>query len=95
MNYRLQSRQITPVNTVLIAMNVIVFILLEIWGSTMNTEYMLHHGATYSVYVLEYHEYWRIFSAMFLHFGIRHLLNNMVILAFVGDNLERAVGKVR
>ncbi len=30
---------------------------------------------------------------MFLHFGIQHLINNMLLLLFLGDYLERAVGK--
>ena len=29
---------------------------------------------------------------MFLHFGISHLANNMLVLFFLGDNVERAVG---
>ena len=30
---------------------------------------------------------------MFLHFGISHLFNNMLLLLFVGDYLEKTVGK--
>ena len=32
---------------------------------------------------------------MFLHFGIEHLLNNMVILGALGWNLELETGKIR
>ena len=34
-------------------------------------------------------------ALMFMHFGIRHLVNNMLILFVLGDNLERALGKIR
>ena len=30
---------------------------------------------------------------MFMHFGISHLMNNMVVLFLLGDNVERAVGR--
>ncbi len=32
---------------------------------------------------------------MFLHFGVQHLFYNMLLLIFVGDMLEKAVGKMR
>jgi rhomboid protease GluP len=46
-------------------------------------------------------EYWRLFTAMFLHaplgarFGIFHILFNMYILRIYGPNVEEAFGKVR
>lgn len=47
------------------------------------------------------HLYWnteniiRLFTCMFLHFGIEHLFYNMLLLIFVGDTLEKTAGKVR
>ena len=32
---------------------------------------------------------------MFLHSDFEHLMNNMLVLFFVGDNLERAAGKIK
>lgn len=46
-------------------------------------------------------EYWRLFTAMFLHaplgtrIGIFHILFNMYILRVYGPNVEEAFGKVR
>lgn len=31
---------------------------------------------------------------MFMHGGFEHLFNNMIVLFFIGDNLERAAGKL-
>ena len=36
---------------------------------------------------------YRLFTAMWLHFGFEHLSSNMFSLLLLGDNLERAVGK--
>jgi rhomboid protease GluP len=32
---------------------------------------------------------------MFLHYGTGHIFGNMMVLLFVGDNLERVIGKFR
>ena len=49
----------------------------------------------YSDFVIQDHEYYRLFTCLFLHFGIEHLLNNMVILGALGWNLELQTGKIR
>lgn len=49
----------------------------------------------YVPYILEQGEYSRLLTSMFLHFGFRHLINNMFILLVVGSNLEPEMGTVR
>lgn len=80
------------VNIGLIAMNVIYFLYLEATGSTENTRFMVEHGAMYAPLVLEGGEYYRLLTSIFMHFGISHIMNNMLILYILGDNLERALG---
>ena len=45
--------------------------------------------------VLEDGEYYRLLTAVFMHFGINHIVNNMLVLFVLGDNLERALGKIK
>ena len=94
MEYR---KTTTPsyVNFYLIAANVIYFLFVEWKGSTEDVECMLQWGAMFKPAIVEGKQYWRLFTAMFMHFGIRHLVNNMLILFVLGDNLERALGKIR
>ena len=68
---------------------------LTLIGRTEDAVFMLEHGAMYEPYITEGHEYYRIISSLFLHFGISHLLNNMVMLGALGWNLEMEVGRVR
>lgn len=80
---------------VLIVVNVAVFVILSLLGRTEDGEFMLGHGAMYVPYVLIDGQYYRLFTSLFLHFGITHLTNNMVMLALLGWNLETEVGSVK
>lgn len=79
----------------LIVINIAVFLILTVFGDTEDAVFMLGHGAMYEPYIIEGHEYYRIFTCLFLHFGITHLLNNMVMLGALGWNLELEIGKIR
>ena len=85
----------SAVNLIIVAANVLVFLIMELFGNTEDVVFMLEHGACYTPYVLEHHEYYRLFTCMFLHFGIQHLIGNMLVLIFLGDTLEQTVGKIR
>lgn len=90
------TNQKKPICTIiLIALNVVYFFVLSFGGMTEDGYYLLEHGAVYAPYVMEYKEYYRLFTSIFLHFDITHLMNNMVTLGVVGANVEPVVGKVR
>ncbi|MBQ8804126.1 MAG: rhomboid family intramembrane serine protease [Tyzzerella sp.] len=80
---------------ILIALNVVYFLILSFGGMTEDGYYLLEHGAVYVPNVIEYKEYYRLFASIFLHFDIQHLMNNMITLGVVGTNVEPVVGKVR
>ncbi|MDF2886403.1 MAG: Rhomboid family protein [Lacrimispora sp.] len=83
------------VNISLIAVNIIYFLYLEMNGSTEDTQFMVSHGAMYAPLVIERGEYYRLITSAFMHFGINHIMNNMLILFILGDNLERALGHIK
>lgn len=77
----------------IVVINVIVFFGLSMFGMTENGGFMLQHGAMYLPYVIQQEEYYRLFTSMFLHFGFSHLMNNMIMLFFLGRVLEEEIGK--
>lgn len=93
MEYR-AYRRTAYVNLTIIAVNFIYFAYLEIIGDTQDTAFMVMHGAMFLPSVLQ-GEYWRLLTAVFMHFGIEHIINNMLVLYVLGDNLERALGPVK
>ncbi|MCD8364572.1 MAG: rhomboid family intramembrane serine protease [Clostridiales bacterium] len=90
-----EHRYITPVNIALALINVVVFVVLEILGDTSSAAFMLEHGAMYPPAVLYGGEWYRLLTSAFIHFGISHLVNNLILLVCLGSYLERAYGKVR
>lgn len=79
----------------MIVVNVIIFFIVDLSGGSENAVHMLNSGAANAALIVEGKEYYRLFTSMFLHFGMAHLANNMLVLFVIGDNLERAVGKAR
>ena len=51
-------------------------------------------GRPFVPLIVERGEYYRLFTSMFLHFGIEHLFNNMLVLIFLGDMPGKAGRKV-
>ena len=79
----------------LILLNILVFLIVEFTGSSQNTMHMLDCGAAFTPMIIQGGEYYRLFTCMFLHFGIEHLLNNMLVLFVLGSRLEQAIGKIK
>jgi membrane associated rhomboid family serine protease len=91
----------TPTATqVLIAINVLVFLAETATGSSLGGIGGLHPGTVYlkgalfGPYIAQNHEYYRLFTAGFLHDGLLHILFNMVFLWFMGRMLEPAIGSL-
>lgn len=91
----MKQEQKAYVTIALAVANVLVFLGLSFFGATEDGYFMLQHGAMYTPYVLESGEYYRLFTSMFLHFGIGHLLNNMITLLVLGWILETEIGRVK
>ena len=83
------------VTIALVTVNVITYLVLEWLGDTTNGFFMAEHGAMYPDFIRINHEWWRIITAGFLHFGAVHLVNNMVILYCMGSRLERVTGHLK
>ena len=84
-----------PAVLIFIGLNAVAF-LFEISAGDWNDPEVLHRiGALDPYSVVVQHEYWRLFTALFLHGGFVHLLFNVFALYVLGPPLERSLGTTR
>jgi membrane associated rhomboid family serine protease len=94
----IRSMPTTPVVTqALIYLNVIAFVAetatgTPLGGGSVGTVY--DHGVLFGPAIHQSHEYWRLVTGGFLHYGLFHIFVNMLSLYFVGSALEPAIGRV-
>ncbi len=75
----------------LIFLNILVYILTALLSAdpvSISPRVLVALGALYGPLVLVYDEWWRLFTAMFLHGGMTHILMNMFSLYIVGRPIE-------
>lgn len=86
----------------LIGINVAVFVATAIGGTNLGLS-LSGHADTSSLYrrfelvpyFVSQGGYYRLLTAMFLHYGLLHILFNMWALAYIGPPLEAALGRLR
>ena len=87
----MKRRQELPiVSGILVAANGIVYLICTFTGNLL-----YNIGELDAAAVLLRGEYGRIIYSMFLHAGIDHLFNNMVILFFLGAMIEKVTGHIQ
>lgn len=87
----MKRRQKLPiVSGILVAANAIVYLICTFTGNLL-----YNIGELDAAAVLLRREYGRIIYSMFLHAGIDHLFNNMVILFFLGAMIEKVTGHIQ
>ncbi len=86
----LNREKIPWCSAVLAGINILVFAACHFWGR------QFYDAGCFSVaYLLRGREYYRLISAMFLHVDIGHLMNNMILLYFGGEIVEKTIGRGR
>ena len=84
-----------PVVTyVLLGLIALAFGAETLAGGSTQTDVLIKLGAKYPPLIAS-GEYWRLFTAMFLHIGLMHLAFNAYALVAIGTDLERIVGWAR
>lgn len=92
-----QRSQSTPVTNSLIALNVLIFVAMLMGGAGFwhsPNDVQLRWGANFGPATQD-GEWWRLGTAMFLHFGVMHLLLNSLSLWDAGQLVERMYGRWR
>ncbi|MGY4690286.1 rhomboid family intramembrane serine protease [Salibacterium sp. K-3] len=78
----------------LLAAIILVFVWMERTGESTNLLTLIEFGAKYNPALLD-GEWWRLFTSMFLHIGVFHLVMNSLALFYIGGAVERMYGTAR
>lgn len=92
------ARQLTPVTTAMMAINIAVFVWMLISdsdaGGSRITQAHIDYGL--NAYPLHFDDEWyRLITAGFLHYGAIHLAFNMFAIYQLGQMVERAMPRVQ
>jgi rhomboid protease GluP len=91
-----ERRRVLPFVTIFLALaNIGVFVWEVTAGAdalTPNPQWMMAHGGNFGPLTLG-GEQWRLFTSMFLHYGVIHIGMNMIGLIDGGRHVERMYGR--
>ena len=79
----------------LLGITTLVFLGMELSGGSTSSQVLIGWGAMSRAEIIYLHEYWRLFTPMFLHIGWLHFVVNMVTLYYVGSQVESIYGHWR
>jgi rhomboid protease GluP len=85
----------TPVTWLLLGLIAAVYAWSEIRGGSSSLRNLVEMGALFPPLVLERGEWWRLVTALFLHWGGLHAGINGLMLVVLGRQLERSIGSWR
>ncbi|GGV16345.1 rhomboid family intramembrane serine protease [Lactobacillus acetotolerans] len=72
-----------------------IFITEMFMGGSENNEVLLKMGAMSNYAIVAGGQWWRLFTAQFLHIGVLHLVSNAVIIYYMGQYMEPIMGHWR
>lgn len=81
-----------PATSSLLAIMILYYIFLTLKGGSTDTLTLLTYGAFYPPIILEYNEYYRFITSIFMHIGITHIFFNAYALYNIGPSIERLMG---
>jgi membrane associated rhomboid family serine protease len=84
-----------PAVWALILLNLAMFGVELLLGGATNIRTLHFLGALEPGAVIVRHEYWRLLTALFLHYGALHLAFNLYALYLLGPELERILGSFK
>lgn len=87
-SYKKQNRSI--INLAIVIFNLLLFMICTLSGEVLYNIGDMNPGK-----IIEYGQWYRMITSMFLHADVDHIASNMILLLFLGDVVERHVGHIR
>ena len=78
---------------IIVLICIVVFVFCDLFAPLSLRAQIYTVASLDGISVVQSGEYYRLLTYMFLHMGIMHLGNNMILVFFLGNELERFFGK--
>jgi membrane associated rhomboid family serine protease len=89
------ARSATPTLTVIIVINLAVFLVANLYASFSPSRYLFQYVALPSSPYLLLHRPWTLLTYMFLHYEFGHILFNLLWLYWMGRLFAEYMGEKR
>ena len=94
MQESLKNKKLPYATILLVVLNVIWFAVESAHGDSEEAYLGILYGAQFTPLVMS-GQSWRLFTALFVHFGSSHICGNMIALLIIGITLEKLIGPIR
>ena len=88
------KHRIPFITYLLIGINAVILLLMYLAGFPADIRVPAQFGAIYPPYIFNDGEWYRLFTAMFVHFGAGHFFANVMGLIVFGTRVERYFGRI-
>lgn len=76
----------------IIVVTLIMYLLMTISGGSESIPVLIQYGAKFNFAIIYFNEWWRLITPIFLHVGLAHLIFNLIIVYYLGSQLEMLFG---
>lgn len=92
----MNATPLTPVVGVFMVMSLLGALVVQLDPQGLLWQYLLYMPTDYQSAADSHgHQYWRMLTPIFLHFGLAHIVFNCLLLWILGSAVERSVGSTR
>lgn len=89
-----QLKSLLTCSTYLVVVNIIIFLFTDFSSAFQHYDWLDSFALSWQE-VFQKHQYYRLFTSLFLHSDLDHIFNNMLVLLIIGRYLENYVGQIR
>jgi len=83
----------SKVTFIFLAIMIVYFLFITFNGGSTNVETLLRYGALFPPFIVEFKQYYRFITSIFIHIGALHLFLNGYALYVLGPQMERLMGQ--
>lgn len=82
----------SKITFIFLTVMILYFIFITLNGGTTNINSLIKYGAFYPPFILQYGQYYRFITSIFIHIGVSHIFFNGYSLYIFGPQIERLLG---